>query len=107
MVYLLNQSGPQAILLPKPATVSGPLTMVLRSTVNLSEPVSASVIDLAVSMLYYYVAVTIPEGMQPGEYEYILRAGDEVASSGVAVIRSAVPTVQYKKPIEYEQYETS
>lgn len=107
MVYLLNQPGPQAVLIPKPCNLAGSLTMVLRSTVNLSKTFDAPVLDLAVSVLYYYVAVTVPDGMQPGEYEYVLKAGDEVAATGIAIMRDAVQTVQYEKPIEYEQYETS
>ena len=107
MVYLLNQPGPQAVLIPKPCNIAGSLTMTLRSTVNLSRTFDAPVLDIAVSSLYYYVAVTIPDGMQPGEYEYVLKAGMEVAATGIAIMRDATQTVQYEKPIEYEQYETS
>ena len=107
MVYLLNQSGAQAVLIPKPATVSGDLAMTLRSTVDNSTPVDATVIDLAVSRLYYYVAITLPDGIQPGEYEYVLTAGMDTVASGIAVIRDSAPVVQYEKTIQYEQYETS
>lgn len=106
MIYLVNQPGPQAVMIPKPVTGTGPLTMTFRSTVNQTEPVDAGVIDISVSQLYYFLAVTVPEGMQPGEYEYDLRADGIPVASGVAMIRDTYPTVQYIKQATYEQYET-
>lgn len=106
MIYLVNEPGPQAVMIPKPVTESGALTMTFRSTVNQTEPVDAGVIDLAVSDLYYFLAVTVPEGMQPGEYEYTLRSDGIAVAAGVAVMRDAYPTVQYIKQAQYEQYES-
>ena len=105
MVYLLNQPGAQSVLIPKPSSVSGDLTMSLRSTVNNTEPIDVTVLDLALSRLYYYVAITIPEGMQPGEYEYEMKAGDEVVASGLAIMYDPESAYQYETTVEYEQYE--
>ena len=108
MVYLINHPVAQAVLLPKPFTApAGDMKLTLRNTVNQTEPVDAAVIDLAVSRLYYYVAITLPEGMQQGEYEYTLYAGGVIAATGIAVLREEVAPVEYDNPIEYEQYETS
>ena len=108
MVYLVNFNGAQSVLIPKPVTgKAGSYAMTLRSTVNLSVAVDATVIDLAVSRIYYYVAVTLPEWTQPGEYEYTLFGDGEPLASGLAVIRDAAPVVQYEKPIQYEQYEAN
>lgn len=108
MVYLINRPGPQAVMIPKPfAAPSGTMKLTLRNTVNQTEPVDATVIDIAVSRLYYFVAITVPEGMQQGEYEYTLYAGGVIAATGIAVLREEVAPVEYDNPIEYEQYETS
>lgn len=108
MVYLINRPGPQAVMIPKPFTAPlGTMKLTLRNTVNQTEPVDATVIDIAVSRLYYFVAITVPEGMQQGEYEYTLYSAGAVAATGIAVLRDAVAPVEYDNPIQYEQYETS
>lgn len=109
MIYLDNTTDAQTVLLPVSLTavdIAGlDLTFSARSTVNLDTPVSATVLDLHTHVLYYDVSLALPEGIQPGEYEYSLKAGNVELSSGVMVVRGGGASVsQYASAPTYKQY---
>ena len=66
---------------------------------------AVAALDLDVHRLCYQVAVTLPEGVASGEYEYELTADDVTVSTGVMMVTDGPNKPgQYNKPITYEQY---
>jgi len=106
MIYLANTTDAQVAYIPRDTDFTGTLSLTLKSTVDLDTPyVSATVLDLNVFRTVYAVAVSLPEGIQAGEYKYELAAGGVPVSTGVLVIGEyAHQREQYNKQITYEQY---
>ena len=106
MIYLNNTTEAQEVYIPRDTEFTGALTMSLRSTVDLDTVLDATVLDLGVLRLYLSVAVQLPEGSPTGEYQYELKAGDNVVSTGLCIVLPDDGTpAQYENPITYEQYE--
>ena len=85
---------------------SGQLSFQARSTVDLDTPIDVPVSDLNTSGLYFRIALELPEGITEGEYEYELRSGDVILSTGLLYV-GELPTEraqEYEKTVEYEQY---
>ena len=109
MVYLKNTTESQAIFIPRDVETpeGGLLSLTAKSTVGLATPIDAVLLDLNLHRLYYNLAVTLLEGIEPGEYQYELKAGGRVLSTGLMIIRPASEEPeQYNKAITYEQYES-
>ena len=105
MIYLNNTTEAQAVFIPRDTEATGLLRLKMRSTVGLDIPVSVAALDLDVHRLCYQVAVTLPEGVASGEYEYELTADDVTVSTGVMMVTDGPNKPgQYNKPITYEQY---
>lgn len=106
MIYLANTTDAQVAYIPRDTDHTGTLSFSLKSTVDLATPyVTATVLDLNVFRTVYAVAVSLPEGIQPGEYKYKLTAGGETVSTGVLVVGDyAHEREEYNKQITYEQY---
>ena len=106
MIYLLNQTDAQAVYVPKNGGVpDGDLAFKAKSTMELATEVDAEVLNLGISDLYVNIAVTLPEGVPNGEYEYSLTAGGILVSSGLLVIGDTTSPDQYNHTITYEQFE--
>lgn len=109
MIYLTNTTEAQAVFIPASITMPEPgaLTFEMRSTVDLDTPLQAAVVDLQLHALYYDVAVSLPEGITPGEYEYTLASGGTVYSRGLLLVVSGgqVGKSEYNENITYEQFE--
>lgn len=106
MIYLNNTTDAQVVYIPRDTDLSGTLQLTARSTVGLDIPITATMVDLKVHRLCYALALTLPEGITTGEYEYTLMAGGEKVSSGVLVVLdSIINAEQYNKEITYEQYQ--
>lgn len=106
MIYLKNTTDAQVVYIPRDTDFSGTLQFSARSTVGLDIPISATMLDLKVHRLCYALAVTLPEDVATGEYEYKLTAGGNLVSTGILVIQDdRAATGQYNKQIQYEQYE--
>ena len=109
MIYLSNTTDAQVAYVPRDTEVPDGATIrfTMKSTVDLDRVLDALVIDMNILKIYFNVALTLPEGITPGEYQYELTAGDEVVSTGLLIIRDAgSPAEEYNKPIEYEQYQS-
>ena len=107
MIYLQNITDSQVLFVPKNGAVpSGDLVFKAKSTIDLAVEVSQGVIDLQTSDLYFRIAVTLPDGLPDGEYEYSILAGDAIVASGLLVIGENSHPSEYNKEIQYEQYET-
>ena len=106
MIYLINTTDAQVAYIPRDTDFTGTLSLSLRSTVDLDTPyIAATVLDLNVFRTVYAVSVELPEGMQPGEYEYTLTAGGTTVSTGVLIVGEYnQEREQYNKTITYEQY---
>jgi hypothetical protein len=106
MIYLNNTTEAQAVFIPRDTSVTGALRFKARSTVGLDVPVTVAMLDLDGHRLCYQLAITLPEGIASGEYEYELTAGGIPVSTGVMVVRDGLAKPEeYNKTIEYEQYE--
>ena len=106
MIYLKNTTDAQVVFIPRDTDFSGTLQFTARSTVGLDIPISATMLDLKVHRLCYALAVTLPEDIATGEYEYKLTAGGNLVSTGILVVQDGqAATEQYNKEIVYEQYE--
>ena len=106
MIYLSNTTDAQVAFIPRDTDITGTLVFTIRSTVDLDRPLTATVIDLNVFRTMYAVAVQLPEGIQPGEYQYNLTAGGVNVSTGLLIVGEYVADVagEYDKPIQYEHY---
>ena len=108
MIYLSNTTEAQAVFVPVSITMPAPgaLTFEMCSTVDLDTPVQAAVVDLRIHALYYDIAVALPEGITPGEYEYTLASDGTVYSRGLLVVSGGqVGKDEYNESIQYEQFE--
>lgn len=109
MIYLSKTTDAQVAYVPRDTEVETgtTLTFTMRSTVDLDVVVTALVIDMGLHRIYYNVALELPAGAEPGEYQYELKGDGELLSTGLAVIRdNGVAIEEYNKNIEYEQYES-
>lgn len=109
MIYLSNTTDAQVAYVPRDTEVPDGATLrfTMKSTVDLDRVLDALVIDMNLLKVYYNVAVTLPDGITPGEYQYELTADGDVISSGLCIVRDNGVTVdEYNKEIEYEQYQS-
>lgn len=110
MIYLNNTTSAQSVFIPKELKGEGTLTINIVSTIDREEYVNGqAVIDLNTSALYYIIALTLPEGIPDGEYEYRLKdgSGRDVAT-GVLKIGEQDTSVyeSFNSEVKYEQYES-
>ena len=108
MIYLQNTTDAQDVCIPRSngMTPQGDLVFKARNTTNLTEEIDLYVADLQVSDLYFFLAVSLPEKVTDGEYEYELKFEDTLLSSGLLSVGEFTKAEQYEKAISYEQYET-
>lgn len=107
MIYAPNTPDSVSLMIPRNGfAIEGDLTFSLRSTMDKDIPVETEVEDLGTSALFVNVAVTLPEGLPCGEYEYILRDEEKVISTGLMVLMGENETNEYSNETIYEQYET-
>lgn len=107
MIYLSNTTDAQPVFVPRDTAIcGGTLTFRATSTVELSRILDCTVLDLKSTKIYYNIAVVLPAYATPGEYEYQLKDGDSIVSTGLLVIGEYTVDVagEYDKPITYEQY---
>ena len=69
MIYLRNNDSAQVALIPKNITGTGALFLSLRNTLTLAEYGVGNVADTGDSALYWRIVVSLPEGLDNGEYE--------------------------------------
>lgn len=108
MIYLQNTQEAQEVYVPRSngMTPDGDLVFKARNTINLTEEIDLYVSDLQVSDLYYFLAVTLPDEVTDGEYEYELKFEDTILATGLLVVGDFAKPDQYEKDVTYEQYET-
>ena len=104
MIYLKNISTPQVIFIPKSRETEGSLVFSIKSTIDLSVPVEAKVVDLQ-SELFIQFPVELPADIDTGEYEYELTDDAGVVSTGLLVIEGESVVYEHKLSVQYEQYE--
>ena len=107
MLNIANTTAPQGLLVPIAETIvpQEQIYLQLKSTMTHRE-YSFEVTDLQTSHLYYNIALQLPGGLDAGEYNYQLVSGDEILSSGLAIVGEyGREFTEYAKSIEYEQYE--
>lgn len=106
MIYLTNISDAQILMIPKNGRiVTGEMSLVLRNTTDQQET-TLSVTDMNTSGLYFHLAVTLPEGIADGEYQYTLKNGNIQVSCGLLYIGDLQSPSQYERTITYQQYES-
>lgn len=109
MIYLSNTTDAQVAYVPRDVEIpSGTtLTFTMRSTVDLDTVLNALVIDTQMHRIYYNVALSLPEGTTPGEYQYEMKSDGETISTGLLVVRdNGADVTEYNKEIQYEQYQS-
>ena len=107
MIYLTNTTDAQVVFVPRDTAIcGGTLTFRATSTVELKKILDCVVLDLQSTKIYYNIALALPSDATPGEYEYVLKSGDAVVSTGLLVVGEYTVDVagEYDKPITYEQY---
>lgn len=105
MIYLSNTSEEQQVMIPRNGlTVGEQLTLEIRNTTSLVEE-SMQVEESGDSGMYALLAVSLPEGVPDGEYQYRLKDGDDMVSGGLLVIGHDSEPSQYEETITYTQYE--
>lgn len=108
MIYLQNITDSQSVFVPRSIgdIPDGDMVFKARNTIDLSEEINVRVIDLQMSDLYFFLAVTLDEGVPSGEYEYSLQADGIQVASGLMVIGESDKPREYNNAIRYEQYTT-
>lgn len=107
MLYLQNTQEAQALFIPKNMAIpEGDLIFEAKSTIDLATKISLQVVDLNLTSLYLQMAVILEEEIPNGEYEYTLKAGEEVVSTGLLIVGESGKPEEIETPIEYEQYES-
>ena len=107
MIYLQNTQEAQVVYIPRNGVIpQGDLVFKAKNTINLEDEVDVHVTDLQVSDLYYYLAVSLPENVPDGEYEYTLSSEGDTLSTGLLVVGAYSKPNEYDKNITYEQYES-
>lgn len=107
MLYLQNTQEAQALFIPKNVEIpEGDLIFEAKSTIDLVTKISLQVVDLNLTTLYLQLAVILEEEVPNGEYEYTLKAGEEVVSTGLLIVGEGGKPEEIETPIEYEQYES-
>lgn len=81
------------------------LSLEIKNTIDLMET-SVVVEKLTETEIYYNIAVTLPDGLPDGEYEYHLSMGNESLSSGLLVLGENFQPSQLQREIAYTQYES-
>ncbi len=104
MIYLVNGTEAQTVFVPQSDYSGGTPTGFGLVDTTTGKNYSFSVADLGTSGLYYRIAVELPEGMEPGEYEYRLSPQTRDISVGLAMVVGITQTVQYENTFTYEQY---
>ena len=104
MIYLKNLSTPQMIFIPKSRETEGSLVFSIKSTINHSVSVNASVVDLQ-SELFIQFPVELPADINTGEYEYELTDDAGLVSTGLLVIEGESVVYEHNLSVQYEQYE--
>lgn len=104
MIYLKNISTPQMIFIPKSRKTEGSLVFSIKSTINHSVSVNASVVDLQ-SELFIQFPVELPADINTGEYEYELTDDAGLVSTGLLVIEGESVVYEHNLSVQYEQYE--
>lgn len=104
MIYLKNISTPQVIFIPKSRETEGSLVFSIKSTIDLSVPVEAKVVDLQ-SELFIQFPVELPADINTGEYEYELTDDAGLVSTGLLVIEGESVVYEHNLSVQYEQYE--
>lgn len=102
----MNISDAQILMIPKNGgIVTGEMFLVMRNTTDQQET-TLYVTDLNTSELYFNLAVTLPEGLADGEYQYTLKDGNIQVSCGLLYIGDLQSPSQYERTITYQQYES-
>lgn len=104
MVYIKNTTESQRILLPKNVDGEGQMDLRIWNTID-REGFTLEVSDIPMSRLYYNLAITLPQGLSDGEYEYSLELDGDVLSSGLMIIGESEGADEYNRKITYQQYE--
>ena len=76
----------------------------IKSTIDLSVPVEAKVVDLQ-SELFIQFPVELPADTNTGEYEYELTDDAGLVSTGLLVIEGESVVYEHNLSVQYEQYE--
>ena len=81
------------------------MTLTIKNTIDLNVILDTEVTDKGTSARFYTFDISLPEGVPDGEYEYTLKDGDTILSTGIINIRGrAENDTQYEKEIQYTQY---
>lgn len=95
MIYLANSTtSEQLCCVPRTGieiVAEQTATMTLRSTVARTTVLTADVRVSGCSSLYHYIYLTLPEGVQVGEYEYTLTQDEAVVASGIIRVGHYTP----------------
>lgn len=106
MVYLQNRTGGQPAYFPKNYGGEGAVAMTIRNTITQKEHNLGSMTDEGGSDMYYLLPVSLPEGIDDGEWEYTLTQDGIVVATGILKVGESAQAEQYNSEIEYEQYES-
>ena len=113
MIYFPNTKGTHSVAIPNnfPANVTGDVTLSFVGTTSKKVEFKGT-IETTYDTEYLYFDYTLAEGAEylpTGEYQYELKRGDKVISTGVAFAGDASEFVnrkEFEQTIEYEQYES-
>lgn len=104
MIYLDNITDAQSLLIPRNGeSVSGEMELHLTSTIE-KKGFEVDVTDMNTSVLYFNLAIILPESLPGGEYEYQLRKDGKVLSNGLLYLGNFSHPHENNIEITYKEY---
>lgn len=106
MIHFDATAVPQIIAIPAPQSSIVNAKLAIRKTGE-SEPLTLTLGTVTVVGEYYFPQVTLPQGVEQGEYEYSLQNSDGLElDCGVAMVGDYFSEdEQYNEEITYKEYE--
>lgn len=102
----MNITEAQAFMIPRNGEhPDGQLSLSVKNTTD-GKVYVWDVSDISTSELYFNLAVSLPDDITNGEYQYSLNDGNIVLSTGLLYIGSLFSPVQNESNITYQQYES-
>ena len=106
MIYLSQDSSPQIVIIPAPARLDLSAAPAMFITGGASRKTYAVSVEDARPVGDYIVSeVTLPEGVERGEYDYTFTAGDRQTVGILRVGEYETEAVEFNNVTLYDQFE--
>lgn len=104
MLYIANTTEAQTLYIPKNITGEGELSLIIRGTVS-REEIPVTIEEVEALNDYLEISAQLPREITPGEYLYIVKAGEQVIGTGLAMVGDFIAErSQFQMNVNFSQY---